>query len=119
MPRTAPRFGRIAEGPAAPLPAGESFATLLDHPSGARVERIASRGQADPPDRWYDQDTDEFVLLLAGAARLVFPDGTERALAPGDWALLPARCRHRVAWTDPAGETLWLALHLPPSPRQA
>ncbi|MBJ7252961.1 MAG: cupin, partial [Acetobacteraceae bacterium] len=41
-------------------------------------------------------------------------DGSSRELKPGDWALLPALCRHRVAWTDPAVETLWLAVHLPP-----
>jgi cupin 2 domain-containing protein len=111
-----PGFGRIAEGPPAPLPAGESVATQHAGPRGARVQRIASRAQADPPGAWYDQDGDEFVLLLSGAARLAFPDGTERALSPGDWAVLPARCRHRVAWTDPARETLWLAVHLPPPP---
>lgn len=82
---------------------------------GGRVERIASLAQADPPGAWYDQGADEFVLLLAGAARLGFADGTERALAPGDWAVIPAGCRHRVAWTDLAVETLWLAVHLPPA----
>ncbi|WP_254453716.1 cupin domain-containing protein [Siccirubricoccus sp. G192] len=111
-PAPAPRFGRIADGPAA-APGGESFATLLAA-GGARVERIASLAHADPPGQWYDQPGAEFVLLLAGAARLGFADGTERVLAPGDCAVIPARCRHRVAWTDPAAETLWLALHLPP-----
>ncbi|WP_241671147.1 cupin domain-containing protein [Dankookia rubra] len=82
---------------------------------GARVVRIASRGQVDPEGAWYDQAEDEFVLLLRGAARLGFADGTERSLAPGDWAVIPAHCRHRVAWTDPAGETLWFAVHLPPA----
>jgi cupin 2 domain-containing protein len=90
------------------------FTTLLAA-GGGRVERIASLAQADPPGAWYDQGADEFVLLLAGAARLGFADGTERALAPGDWAVIPAGCRHRVAWTDPAVETLWLAVHLPPA----
>ena len=82
---------------------------------GARVVRIASRGQADPPGQWYDQAEAEFVLLLAGAARLGFADGAGRDLVPGDWAVIPARCRHRVAWTDPTRETLWLAVHLPPA----
>jgi len=109
----APQFGRITEGPA-PAAGGESFLTLLAG-GGARVVRIASLGHADPPGEWYDQAEDEFVLLVAGAARLGFPDGTERALSPGDWAVIPAHCRHRVAWTDPERETLWLALHLPPA----
>ncbi|MDO9708998.1 cupin domain-containing protein [Paracraurococcus lichenis] len=109
---SAPRFGRIGEGPAAP-PGGEAFSELLAG-GGARVVRIASRGHADAEGAWYDQAEDEFVLLLAGAARLEFAEGTARALAPGDWAVIPARCRHRVAWTDPGRETLWLAVHLPP-----
>ncbi|WP_135467935.1 cupin domain-containing protein [Crenalkalicoccus roseus] len=112
-PCPSPRFGRIAEGPPTPEGGGESHATLLAGAGGARVERILSRAHADPPGRWYDQAADEFVLLLAGRARLGFADGTERALAPGDWVVIPARCRHRVAWTDPQAETLWLAVHMP------
>jgi cupin 2 domain-containing protein len=106
-----PRFGRIAEGPAAG-PGEESFLTLLAN-GGARVERIASLARADPPGQWYDQPGPEFVLLLAGSARLGFADGTDQALLPGDWAVIPAHCRHRVAWTDPATQALWLAVHLP------
>ncbi|WP_201445526.1 cupin domain-containing protein [Belnapia sp. F-4-1] len=109
----APRFGRIGEGLVAPAEGGERFETLLAA-GGGRVERIVSLGQSDPPGFWYEQEGEEFVLLLAGAARLGFADGTEQALAPGEWAVLPAGCRHRVAWTDPERETLWLALHLPP-----
>jgi cupin 2 domain-containing protein len=107
---TAPRFGRIGEGPAA-APGSESFAELVAS-GGTRVERIASHGVRDGC--WYDQPHAEFVLLLAGAARLGFAEGAERALAPGDWVMLPAGCRHRVAWTAPDRETLWLAVHLPP-----
>ena len=54
------------------------------------------------------------MLLVAGAAVLGFADGSEARLAPGDWVVLPAGCRHRVAWTDPDIVTLWLACHLPP-----
>ncbi|HEX9801972.1 MAG TPA: cupin, partial [Gammaproteobacteria bacterium] len=28
------------------------------------------------------------------------------------YLLLPAHCRHRVAWTAAGGETVWLAIHL-------
>jgi cupin 2 domain-containing protein len=84
----------------------------LARAGGARVERIASRGVLNGD--WYEQGWAEFVLLVAGSAALEFDDGTRRELKPGDWALLPAQCRHRVAWTDPECETLWLAVHLPP-----
>lgn len=84
----------------------------LARAGGARVERIASRGVING--EWYEQGWPEFVLLVAGAAKLGFADGSTRQLKPGDWALLPAHCRHRVTWTDPNQETLWLAVYLPP-----
>ncbi|MFZ5767056.1 MAG: cupin domain-containing protein [Thermodesulfobacteriota bacterium] len=76
------------------------------------LERIISRGHATPPGQWYDQEQDEWVLLLSGGAGLRI-EGREEiiVLRPGDYLLLPARCRHRVEWTDPARETVWLALH--------
>ncbi len=85
---------------------------LAGFPTGARVERITSHGQASPPGFWYDQDQPEWVLLVSGSARLAFDDG-EVALSPGDSLLLPARCRHRVAWTTPDAPTVWLAVFLP------
>mgnify|MGYP003419902423 CR=1 FL=1 len=33
------------------------------------------------------------------------------AVVPGDWLQIPARQRHRVTWTDPAQDTVWLAVH--------
>lgn len=77
-----------------------------------RVERIVSRGHASPDGFWYDQDEQEWVLLLAGAARLEIKGEGEIALSPGDYLLLPAHCRHRVNWTDPETETIWLALFI-------
>ena len=77
-----------------------------------RIERIVSRGQASPPDFWYDQDRHEFILLVSGRARLAFADGAPPvALAPGDWLEIRARVRHRVEWTDPQQDTVWLAVH--------
>ena len=84
--------------------------TLLAVP-GMRIERIVSLGQASPPGFWYDQDQAEWVLLLAGAARLRFADEpAARDLRPGDHILIPAHRRHRVEWTDPAAPTVWLAV---------
>ena len=107
---TAPRFGSLHEG-AALEQGAESFVELA-RAGGGRVERIASRAVMDGA--WYEQAWPEFVMLVAGSAALELADGSRRELKPGDWALLPAQCRHRVAWTDPAVETLWLAVHLPP-----
>jgi cupin 2 domain-containing protein len=32
-------------------------------------------------------------------------------MAPGDWLAIPAHDRHRVTWTDPGQDTVWLAVH--------
>ena len=96
-----------------PLPdveAGEHVATLMTKP-GLRIERIVSRGQASPPGFWYDQAEAEWVLVLAGRARLRFADETQaRVLDPGDWLEIPPHRRHRVDWTDPTVPTVWLAI---------
>jgi cupin 2 domain-containing protein len=75
-----------------------------------RIERIVSHGQASPDGFWYDQDEAEFVVVLAGAARLAFEDGESLALGPGDWADIAPHRRHRVEWTDPDRPTVWLAV---------
>jgi len=89
----------------------ELFQEILRRP-GVRIERIVSSGQATPPGEWYDQGWDEWVLLLAGSAGLLLEGEDEpRNLVPGDYLLLPASCRHRVDWTDPDVQTVWLAVH--------
>jgi cupin 2 domain-containing protein len=93
-----------------PGTAGE-FAEDLLRRRALRIERIVSRGQVSPPDFWYDQEDDEWILLLAGSAALRFADGGLVALKPGDHLLIPRHCRHRVERTDPEGETHWLAVH--------
>lgn len=77
-----------------------------------RVERIVSRGHASPEDFWYDQECHEFVLLVSGRARLAFVEGTPTVeLSSGDWLVIPAHVKHRVDWTDPGQDTIWLAVH--------
>ncbi len=96
--------------PAAP-PACELSDVLVHRPRW-KVERITSWGHATAPGEWFDQDTDEWVVLLAGAARLLIEgEPTTRELVPGDWVFLAARMRHRVEWTDTTRPTVWLAFH--------
>ena len=89
----------------------ERFDTLLET-SGFRLERILSLGHVTPAGEWYDQERDEWVTLLQGAARLELEGrAAPIEMHPGDCLCLPAHCRHRVAWTDPDQVTVWLALH--------
>jgi cupin 2 domain-containing protein len=88
----------------------ERFDELLARP-GAVIERIVSTGQATPEDQPYDQAWDEWVLLLAGAARLWLEGIGEVSLVPGGHVLIPAHCQHRVMWTQAEPPTVWLAVH--------
>lgn len=103
--------GRLRDGlPAAPQ--DEEQIDILMESSRVRMERIVSTGQATPEGHWYDPVGDEFVLLVAGAARLrIEGEAADRALESGDWIVLPAHCRHRVTWTQEMPPTIWLAIH--------
>ena len=95
------------------LPTGgpdEDVTTLLGT-SGARLVRIVSTGQATPDGEWYDQDDNEWVVVLRGSAGLrVEGEDDVRVLSAGDYVDIPAHIRHRVEWTDADEPTVWLAL---------
>lgn len=74
-----------------------------------KIERIISKGQKSEDGFWYDQDQAEFVLLLKGKARIQFEEQTVE-LAAGDYLNIAAHQKHRVDWTTPDEETLWLAV---------
>lgn len=77
----------------------------------SRVERIVSDGQASPEGFWYDQDENEWVMVLEGSAGLRFEGEDEIVvLKPGDWIDIPAHAKHRVEWTDAERKTVWLAV---------
>ncbi len=110
------RRGQLQSGAlTAGIPSGPQAAELIDEivgGSGLRIQRIVSTGQETPRGKWYDQDRDEFVLLVSGAAGLrIDGENEDRVLRPGDWLILPAHCRHRVTWTQAAPPTIWLTVH--------
>lgn len=107
--------GRLTHGIPPVLP--EEWTELLAAGGGCRVERIVSRGHCSPPGFWYDQAEHEWVMVAAGRARLVVEGRPEPLeLGPGGWVELPAGLRHRVEWTDPGCDTVWLAVFYPASP---
>ena len=76
------------------------------------IERIISRGHLSPPDFWYDQGKNEWVIVLKGRAKLKFAGNDEIVeMKSGDYINIPAHCKHRVEWTDLEEDTIWLAVH--------
>jgi cupin 2 domain-containing protein len=92
----------------------ELFTTLLEA-AEVRIERIVSHGHASPDGFWYDQDQHEWVMVMRGAARLRFEEGSVE-MKPGDFVHIPAHRKHRVEWTTPDEPTIWLAVHYGGSP---
>jgi cupin 2 domain-containing protein len=70
---------------------------------------VGYRNQS-PDGFWYDEPTNEWVLVLQGAAKIEFEDETLE-MRPGDYIDIPAHKKHRVAWTTPDEPTIWLAVH--------
>ncbi len=90
---------------------GEFFQTLAESGS-VRIERIVSDGHASPPGEWYDQNRDEWVMLVSGEATLRFESNADLVtMLPGDHVMIPAGCRHRVERTDMTQKTVWLAVY--------
>ena len=92
-----------------PLPDDEVITTLLLS-NQVRIERIVSTGQTTSEGQWYDQNEDEWVVLIQGEAVLEYEIGEKLRLSAGDHVLLPAHCRHRVAYTSPQPPCIWLAV---------
>jgi len=77
-----------------------------------KVERIVSLGHSSPDNEWYDQEENEWVILVKGSAGLLFEGNEEvNVLESGDYINIPSHTRHRVEWTDPDTETVWLVIH--------
>lgn len=91
--------------------AGEEVIQRLLPDRGVLLERIVSCSAASPPGFWYEQERDEWVVLLQGKASLAWADGKIESLVPGDWVFIPAGCRHRVESTSGDPPAVWLAVH--------
>ncbi len=79
-----------------------------------RIERIVSTGQISPPNFWYNQEENEWVIVLKGKAILNMQDNhgaiTKHILNAGDYINIPPHTKHRVDYTDTHAPTIWLAV---------
>lgn len=93
----------------------EVFETIIKN-DNVTIERIISFGHTSPPTGWYDQDRNEWIIVLKGSAEIVFltPSGqneTTATLSVGDHINIPAHTKHKVTWTTAESPTIWLAIH--------
>ena len=89
----------------------ELIETILQA-SGFRIERIVSQGHRSEEGFWYDQSENEWLILLKGSATIRFENQSQLIIInPGDYIHIEKHVRHRVEWTDPEQETIWLAVH--------
>jgi len=76
-----------------------------------RIEKIISKGHSSPKGFWYDQEENEWVILIKGKAKLLFENETESVfLSEGDFVNIPSHTKHRVEWTEASAVTIWLAI---------
>ena len=95
-----------------PAKLSEELFTTLHRAEGLRIERIVSEGHRSPDGFWYDQDEDEWVVVLKGKTAIQFEGESKPIeLVPGSYLNIPAHRKHRVAWTSPTEKTIWLAIH--------
>jgi cupin 2 domain-containing protein len=87
----------------------ERSLSLFEKPS-IKIERIVSESYSSPAGFWYDQDEDEWVVVVRGKATLEFEGGELVRMKEGDHVTIPRHARHRVQQTDP--KTIWLAVRI-------
>jgi len=88
----------------------EIIDTIIESDS-VKIERIISKGHSSPENFWYDQDKNEWIIILKGNAAIEFEDKNIFELRKGDYLNIPAHQKHRVNRTDPQKETIWLAVY--------
>ena len=64
-----------------------------------RIDRIVSSGHSSPQGFWYDQEDDEWILLVQGKATLEV-EGKFIEMKAGDYMFLPKNCKHRIEKTS-------------------
>ena len=91
------------------LSESEQSLSLFEKPS-IKIERLVSESYGSPAGFWYDQDEDEWVVVLRGEATLEFEGGELVRMQEGDYVTIPRHMKHRVQQTDP--KAIWLAVYI-------
>nr|WP_321266635.1 cupin domain-containing protein [uncultured Sulfurimonas sp.] len=94
-----------------PLELKEELFEEIVSKNGLKIERIVSKGHKTTEFEWYDQEDNEWVVLLKGEAILEFENDENIILKEGDYINILAHKKHRVTWTKPDEESVWLAIY--------
>ncbi len=87
-------------------PEQEQFDTLL-RTENIHIEKITSHGKTSS--QWYEQERDEWVVLIEGEGKLLFENKKEVVLKKGEYIYIPKMKRHKVVYTS--SPAVWLAVH--------
>ena len=83
---------------------------VLQQSDNIKIQRIVSKGQVSPESGWYDQQQNEWVIVIKGEAIITF-EQTEVAMHAGSYINIPAHTKHKVSWTHADLETIWLVVY--------
>ena len=89
----------------------EEIFEILASGSNVKIERIISDGHKSDKDFWYNQEQNEFVIVLQGYAEIEFENDETIPLTKGNYLNIPAHKKHRVNYTSLNEKTIWLAVY--------
>jgi cupin 2 domain-containing protein len=89
----------------------EEIFELLAQSDNVKIERIISNGHSSPATGWYDQERNEWIIVLKGNASISFENGEVVDLNEGDYLNILSHQKHKVISTGTTTETIWLAIH--------
>lgn len=89
---------------------GEELIETISESSSIKVERIISNNSIAPKNGWFEQENEEWVMLIQGSAKIQFQE-KEIELFTGDTLFIPAKTKHKVTYTSSIPICIWLAIH--------
>lgn len=89
----------------------EGLFDLLQKGDHYRIERVVSVGHSSPEGLYYDQENDQWIMLVQGTATLEL-EGKLVDLKAGDYLFLPKNSKHRIEKTSIEPACIWLCVFI-------
>lgn len=89
----------------------KEFSETILEGKDIRIERIVTIEPYEEPGEWYDQELDEWVVLLQGSAEIEYKSDKNKELQRGDSTFIPAHKIHRIKQSSRSQKCIWLAIH--------